>query len=116
MWCIRGGSLYGHLPNWRLPSVLVKCGDDLRQELLAFQVLEATAVIWEQEWVPLWIKPCTILVISADSSLTEPVVNAVPIHQLKKQSQLSLLDFFLQEHGSYTTEAFLRSQPNCVQS
>ncbi|KAJ1065338.1 hypothetical protein K5549_014343 [Capra hircus] len=41
VWCIRGGSPYGHLPNWRLLSVIVKCGDDLRQELLAFQVLEA---------------------------------------------------------------------------
>lgn len=25
--------------NWRLLSVIVKCGDDLRQELLAYQVL-----------------------------------------------------------------------------
>uniref|UniRef100_A0A2K5N720 Phosphatidylinositol 4-kinase beta n=1 Tax=Cercocebus atys TaxID=9531 RepID=A0A2K5N720_CERAT len=37
---IREGSPYGHLPNWRLLSVIVKCGDDLRQELLAFQVLK----------------------------------------------------------------------------
>ena len=49
--------------------------------------------------------------------MIEPVVNnAVSIHQVKKQSQLSLLDYFLQEHGSYTTEAFLRSQRNSVQS
>ncbi|XP_057166264.1 phosphatidylinositol 4-kinase beta isoform X9 [Ursus arctos] len=60
---IREGSPYGHLPNWRLLSVIVKCGDDLRQELLAFQVLKQ-----------------------------------------------------LQEHGSYTTEAFLSAQRNFVQS
>ena len=73
--------------------------------------------IWEQERVPLWIKPYKTLVILADSSMIEPVVNnAVSIHQVKKQSQLSLLDYFLQEHGSYTTEAFLRSQCNSVQS
>jgi phosphatidylinositol 4-kinase B len=36
---IRDSSPYGHLPNWRLVSVIVKCGDDLRQELLAYQVL-----------------------------------------------------------------------------
>ncbi|XP_029802788.1 phosphatidylinositol 4-kinase beta isoform X5 [Suricata suricatta] len=75
---IREGSPYGHLPNWRLLSVIVKCGDDLRQELLAFQVLKQL--------------------------------------QVKKQSQLSLLDYFLQEHGSYTTEAFLSAQRNFVQS
>ncbi|KAI2519069.1 PI4KB isoform 8, partial [Pan troglodytes] len=60
--------------------------------------------------------PYKILVISADSGMIEPVVNAVSIHQVKKQSQLSLLDYFLQEHGSYTTEAFLSAQRNFVQS
>uniref|UniRef100_UPI003AAC322F phosphatidylinositol 4-kinase beta-like n=1 Tax=Centroberyx gerrardi TaxID=166262 RepID=UPI003AAC322F len=36
---IREASPYGHLPSWKLLSVIVKCGDDLRQELLAYQVL-----------------------------------------------------------------------------
>ncbi|XP_035991530.1 phosphatidylinositol 4-kinase beta isoform X2 [Fundulus heteroclitus] len=113
---IREGSPYGHLPNWRLLSVIVKCGDDLRQELLAFQVLQQLKSIWEQERVPLWIKPYKILVLSADSGMIEPVVNAVSIHQVKKQSQLSLLDYFLQEHGAQTTEEFLTAQRNFVQS
>ncbi|NWW96837.1 PI4KB kinase, partial [Rhynochetos jubatus] len=113
---IREGSPYGHLPSWRLLSVIVKCGDDLRQELLAFQVLKQLQSIWEQERVPLWIKPYKILVISADSGMIEPVVNAVSIHQIKKQSLLSLLDYFLQEHGSYNTESFLTAQRNFVQS
>lgn len=36
---IREASPYGHLSNWKLLSVIVKCGDDLRQELLAYQVM-----------------------------------------------------------------------------
>lgn len=48
--------------------------------------------------------------------MIEPVVNAVSIHQIKKQSLLSLLDYFLQEHGSYNTESFLTAQRNFVQS
>uniref|UniRef100_A0A9J8AJC1 Phosphatidylinositol 4-kinase beta n=2 Tax=Cyprinus carpio TaxID=7962 RepID=A0A9J8AJC1_CYPCA len=113
---IREGTPYGHLPNWRLLSVIVKCGDDLRQELLAYQVLKQLQIIWEQERVPLWIKPYKILVISSDSGMIEPVVNAVSIHQVKKQSQLSLLDYFRQEHGNYNTEEFLTAQRNFVQS
>lgn len=42
---IREGSPYGHLPSWRLLSVIVKCGDDLRQELLAYQVLKQLQVV-----------------------------------------------------------------------
>lgn len=41
---IREASPYGHLHNWRLLSVIVKCGDDLRQELLAYQVLRQLQV------------------------------------------------------------------------
>ncbi|XP_048144645.1 LOW QUALITY PROTEIN: phosphatidylinositol 4-kinase beta [Corvus hawaiiensis] len=113
---IREASPYGHLPSWRLLSVIVKCGDDLRQELLAFQVLKQLQSIWEQERVPLWIKPYKILVISADSGMIEPVLSAVSIHQIKKQSQLSLLDYFLQEHGNYNSESFLSAQRNFVRS
>uniref|UniRef100_H2L6U9 Phosphatidylinositol 4-kinase beta n=1 Tax=Oryzias latipes TaxID=8090 RepID=H2L6U9_ORYLA len=113
---IREASPYGHLANWKLLSVIVKCGDDLRQELLAYQVLKQLQSIWQQERVPLWIKPYKILVMSSDSGMIEPVLNAVSLHQVKKQSQLSLLDYFLQEHGSFTTEAFLTAQRNFVQS
>ncbi|XP_041263633.1 phosphatidylinositol 4-kinase beta-like, partial [Onychostruthus taczanowskii] len=113
---IREASPYGHLPSWRLLSVIVKCGDDLRQELLAFQVLKQLQSIWEQERVPLWIRPYKILVISADSGMIEPVLSAVSLHQIKKQSQLSLLDYFLQEHGSSNSESFLSAQRNFVRS
>lgn len=41
---------------------------------------------------------------------------ALLVRQVRKQSQLSLLDYFLQEHGSFTSEAFLTAQRNFVQS
>ena len=41
---IRESSPYGHLPNWCLLSVIVKCGDDLRQELLAYKVMQQLQV------------------------------------------------------------------------
>lgn len=42
---IRESSPYGHLSNWRLLSAIVKCGDDLRQELMATQLLEVKYTI-----------------------------------------------------------------------
>ncbi|XP_077646693.1 phosphatidylinositol 4-kinase beta isoform X3 [Lonchura striata] len=113
---IREASPYGHLPSWRLVSVIVKCGDDLRQELLAFQVLRQLQSIWEQERVPLWVRPYKILVVSADSGMIEPVLSAVSLHQIKKQSQLALQDYFLQEHGCANSESFLSAQRNFVRS
>lgn len=45
---IRESSPYGHLSNWRLLSCIVKCGDDLRQELMATQILEVSVSIYEE--------------------------------------------------------------------
>ena len=65
-------------------SVIVKCGDDLRQELLAYQLLSLLQKIWKEERVPLWLRPYKITVLSADSGLIEPVLNTVSLHQVSK--------------------------------
>lgn len=113
---IRESSPYGHLSSWKLLSVIVKCGDDLRQELLASQLLQIFQKIWELERVPLWVHPYKILCLSSDSGLIEPILNTVSLHQIKKNSQLSLLDYFIREYGSQNSEGFLTAQRNFVQS
>ncbi|XP_076457046.1 phosphatidylinositol 4-kinase beta-like isoform X2 [Babylonia areolata] len=113
---IRETSPYGHLPNWALLSVIVKCGDDLRQELMVYQVLKQLQNIWSLEHVPLWIRPYKIVVTSNDSGMIEPVLNAVSLHQIKKHSKLSLMDYFVHEFGPANSEEFLTAQKNFVQS
>lgn len=41
---IREASPYSHLPGWQLRAAIVKCGDDLRQELMAYQLLKLLQV------------------------------------------------------------------------
>ncbi|XP_060551414.1 phosphatidylinositol 4-kinase beta-like [Ruditapes philippinarum] len=113
---IRESSPYGHLHNWRLMSVIVKCGDDLRQELMVYQVLKQLQAFWELEHVPLWIRPYNIVVTSNNSGMIEPVLNAVSLHQIKKHSKLTLLQYFEHEFGPQNSEEFLTAQKNFVQS
>ncbi|XP_028394734.1 phosphatidylinositol 4-kinase beta-like [Dendronephthya gigantea] len=113
---IRANSPYGHLPNWRLLSVIVKVGDDLRQELLAYQLLRQFQALWKEEKVPLWLKPYAVVVTSNESGFIEPIVDAVSLHQIKKHSQMSLLNYFIKEHGDVNSEEFLSAQENFVQS
>jgi len=54
---IRDGSPYGRLANWRLLSVIIKCGDDLRQEMLAAQMLEMLQNTWKDEKLALCLRP-----------------------------------------------------------
>lgn len=99
-------SPYGHLPNWKLLSAIVKSGDDLRQELMATQLLQVSGyrggmnkvvthliieivhlqmfrLIWEEESVGLWVRPYKIVCLSNDSGLIEPILNTVSIHQVR---------------------------------
>lgn len=65
----------------------------------------------------MWIKPYSIIVTSNDSGIIEPILNTVSLHQIKKHSGLSLLNYFVQEFGgTATTEEFLEAQRNFVQS
>jgi len=59
---------------------------------------------------------CRIFVLSKDSGMIEPVVNTVSLHQIKKHSKMSLLEYFLQEFGPETSEGFLTAQRNFVES
>ncbi|XP_017302483.1 phosphatidylinositol 4-kinase beta [Diaphorina citri] len=113
---IRQSSPYGHIPSWRLMAAIVKSGDDLRQELLASQLLTLLQKIWDIERVPLILHPYKILCLSNDSGLIEPILNTVSLHQIKKNSQVSLLEYFIQEFGDINSEGFLAAQKNFVQS
>lgn len=114
---IRESSPYGHLQSWRLLSAIVKCGDDLRQELMATQLLEMFKLIWQEEQVDLWVQPYKIVCLSNDSGLIEPILNTVSLHQIKKNSNKSLRDYFVDEYGgSPDTDNFRQAQRNFMQS
>ncbi|KAI9478219.1 MAG: hypothetical protein EXX96DRAFT_595639 [Benjaminiella poitrasii] len=53
---LRLASPFGHLPNWRLLSVIVKHGADLRQEQFAIQLIREMQRIWEDTGVDVWVK------------------------------------------------------------
>lgn len=53
---IRAASPYGHLPNWRLISVIVKNGADLRQEQFAIQLIREMQKIWQDTKTDVWVQ------------------------------------------------------------
>lgn len=53
---IKAASPYGDLPNWRLLSVIVKNGADLRQEQLALQLILEMQRVWQDSGVDVWVK------------------------------------------------------------
>ncbi|CAB3239442.1 unnamed protein product [Arctia plantaginis] len=113
---MRSTSPYGALSGWRLLGCIVKVGDDLRQEMLAAQLLRRLQAAWLAERVPLRLRPYEILCLDRECGLIQPVLNSVSLHQIKKQSGKSLRAWLELEHGPPNSEGFLRAQNNFVES
>eukprot|EP00887_Chlorella_sp_A99_P002805 scaffold6.g2805.t1 len=80
---VRLSSPYGSRPGWDLRCVIVKTGDDCRQELLAMQLIGAFHEIFAEAQLPLWLRPYEVLVTSSRTALIEMVPNAPSIHAIK---------------------------------
>ncbi|PAV70604.1 hypothetical protein WR25_02027 [Diploscapter pachys] len=124
---IRHVSPYGSLDGWDLLPLIVKSGDDLAQELLAYQLLATFKHIWAEEDVPLYLRPYKILVTSSNSGMIEPIIDACSLHQIKRNQYAiykeegrttvpSLLAYYIETFGSIGTPSFLKAQQNFVQS
>ena len=73
-------------------------------------------LIWQEETVELWVRPYKIVCFSNDSGLIEPILNTVSLHQIKKNSNKSLRDYFIDEYGQPETDGFQTAQRNFMQS
>ncbi|CAK7897057.1 phosphatidylinositol 4-kinase Pik1p [[Candida] anglica] len=90
---IRKSSVYGHLKNWDLCSVIVKNGDDLPQEAFACQLISMISNIWKKRGIGAWTKRMKILITSANAGLVETITNAMSIHSIKKSlTELSITE------------------------
>lgn len=114
---LRERSPHGARPGWDVRAVIVKSGDDCRQELLAMQLITALHDVWTEARLPLWLRPYEVLVTSNRTALIEMVPNAPSIHTIKAASPpgSSLRDHFAAKfvEGS---PAFTRAQRNFVES
>ena len=54
--------------------------------------------------------------LSDDSGMIEPILNTCSLHQIKKNSKMSLLEYFIREFGDKNSEEFLTAQRKFVES
>mmetsp|Transcript_19413 Transcript_19413/g.51876 ORF Transcript_19413/g.51876 Transcript_19413/m.51876 type:complete len:814 (+) Transcript_19413:116-2557(+) len=82
---IRRASLFGHYASWSLNAIMVKGGDDLRQEMLASQITEQLHTIFREAKLPLWLKATKVVVTSSQSGFIEFIRDSTSIHAMKER-------------------------------
>lgn len=114
---IQSESPHGRRPAWAVRPVIVKSGDDCRQELLAVQLISTFYDIFQEAQLPLWLRPYEVLVTSNRTALIELIPDSLSIHTIKAKSPpgTSLRDHFVARHGQGTTQC-LEAQRNFVES
>ncbi|XP_027074258.1 phosphatidylinositol 4-kinase beta 1-like isoform X1 [Coffea arabica] len=114
---IRKASDYGKLPGWDLRSIVVKSGDDCRQEHLAVQLISHFHDIFQEAGLPLWLRPYEVLVTSSYSALIETLTDTASIHSIKSRYSniSSLRDFFVAKYQE-NSPSFKLAQRNFVES
>ncbi|KAL1538958.1 Phosphatidylinositol 4-kinase beta 1 [Salvia divinorum] len=114
---ICNASSYGKLPGWDLRSVIVKSGDDCRQEHLAVQLISHFYDIFQEAGLPLWLRPYEVLVTSSYTALIETIPDTASLHSIKSRfpNIASLRDFFVAKYEE-NSPSFKLSQRNFVES
>jgi phosphatidylinositol 4-kinase len=106
---IRDSSPYGKFKTWGLMHVIVKSGDDLRQEQFAMQLISFFKQTFDEKELGIWLYPYDILATGLDCGILECVPDAVSIDGLKKSlppDRATLNDFFLLQFGEPKTKRF----------
>lgn len=113
---VRKSSPFGHLPGWRLVSVIVKTCPDLKQEQLAADLLTWFQRVFQSEKKTkmLWVQPFHVLAIGNECGLVETIANAVAIDNIK-QSGFATLEAFFQAKFKQP-ESLIRAKFNYVNS
>ncbi|XP_017983982.1 PREDICTED: phosphatidylinositol 4-kinase beta 1 isoform X2 [Theobroma cacao] len=114
---IRKASVYGKLPGWDLRSVIVKSGDDCRQEHLAVQLVSHFYDIFQEAGLPLWLRPNEVLVTSSYTALIETITDTASLHSIKSRypNISSLREFFAAKYKE-NSPSFKLAQRNFVES
>ncbi len=94
-------SPFGNCTSWKLFKIIVKSGEDLRQEQFATQLINEFNQIFHLENVEMWLNPYEILSTGNNCGIIECVPNAVSLDYLKRKAKnfSTLRQFFEQYYG-----------------
>ncbi|KAL5111912.1 Phosphatidylinositol 4-kinase alpha [Taenia crassiceps] len=97
-------------------ACIFKVGDDVRQDILALQVIRIFQNVFNQYGLELFLYPYRVVATGPGSGVIECVPDSKSRDQIGRQTDSGMYDYFQSIFGDETTPAFQRARRNFVVS
>ncbi|CAG0888264.1 unnamed protein product [Cyprideis torosa] len=104
------------IPGSYWQAAIFKVGDDVRQDMLALQVMQIFQNVLKKVGLELYLFPYRVVATSPGCGVIECVPNATSRDQLGRKTDISMYDYFIKTYGEESSPEYQRAARNFIKS